>query len=87
MFSNQYKITCKKEYYYKSGSKWILEKTEITEITDEQLKNICSKDTLRWYRNIGGYERLEYNNGKPYILNSINPDRTEKHKRIFSYTD
>jgi len=93
MFSNQYKITCKKEYYYKSGSRWILEpeKTETFELEQETLNKLCSKDTLKYYRRMGGFERLEYNYFSagylPYILNSINPDRTEKHKRTFSYSD
>jgi len=93
MYSNQTQITCKKEYYFKSGSRWILEpeKTEIFEIDQETLNRLCSKDTLKYYRRMGGFERIEFNYFSagylPYILNSIDPDRTQKILRTFSYID
>ena len=80
----KYELTTKTYERTESGKNWKSKasEVEITTIDQETYDNIFSKETQRFFRNLGGYERAT----KTYTrvghivtsLVSISPDRTTK---------
>ena len=72
-----------------SGKSWCSkpDTEEHKEITLKQLNNITCKDTLRFFRNLGGTETVQRTYTSlgylPYRLCSINPSRDLKRVRLF----
>ena len=78
-----------KTEYKKDGKKWVEVTKEISEISKEQYENITSKDTLCFFRRLGGRETVkkEYTS-KGYIctfLSSVSPDKQTKIVREFEF--
>ena len=68
---------------------YIKESEEAKEISLEQYENITSKDTLQWFRRLGGsetavktYTKLGY---KTFRLTSTSPDKETKVVRTFKF--
>lgn len=80
-------ITMTNKTFTKVGNKWVLQETEVTNITKEFYDNVVN--SAKFFRNLGGYER----HTKSYTcigyivthINSINPDRTTKVTRDFKF--
>lgn len=87
------KITMISNFYQlKQGTKtsYKLVKSETKEITDTEYDNITNKNTLSWFRKIGGseFEHKAYTY-KGYVttkLISKSPDRITKHVRLFDFS-
>lgn len=79
-------ITEKREYYQKKGSRWILERTEIEDITAEYYFNAL--EAVPFFRRIGS-ERVEMRYTKagyvPTVISSISPDGQTKVKRTYTF--
>lgn len=68
----------------KQGNKWITIEHDVKLATQTQLHNTICKETLRFFRRLGGKESVRYTDR--YIKNiSISPDRTLRTIRIFWY--
>ena len=68
----------------KQGRKWVTVEHYTKQATEEQLNNCICKETLRWFRNLGGKEKVEraYN----YIRNiSTSPSGDLRSIRTFWY--
>lgn len=84
-FESDYISVLKTEHFRKYKGKW----EKVSEMKQDASKmmymNVFS--AVPFFRNIGGFERVEKAYTKygliPYIVNSINPDRTEKTVRTF----
>lgn len=67
---------------------WFLESDITADITEEQYNRITSKETIAFFRNIGGQEIVKKgytSQGVKIIeIESISPDKTEKRIRTFS---
>ena len=80
----KYELTTKKYKMAENGKDWRAEpyETEITTIDQETYNNIFSRETQRFFRNLGGYERATKTyTAAGYIVTSlvsISPDRTTK---------
>ena len=81
----------KENYELKEGTKtvWQLVNTEVEDLTDEKYNNITSKDTLQWFRRLGGSEtatRCYTSRGyRVFKLTSKSPCRTLKTVRKFDF--
>lgn len=75
----------------KVGSQWKTVKVYSSTFTKQNLLNIASDDTLRWFRGIGGYEKRDMTYTPygylPSRVTSINPSRDFRHIREFYYSD
>ena len=75
-----------------SGKSWRSkpDAIETETVTPQQVENLTNDDTMRFFRRLGGYERLERSYTAygflPWLLTSISPDREIKKVREFSYT-
>lgn len=73
--------------YIKVGSQWKLKDAYYELASDEMYANVLEKDSLRFFRSLGGYEKnVKRYTSRGYIPVeniSINPDRTFKHVREF----
>ena len=69
-------------HYKKSGSRWVETDFEARMIDCIFYTNIVDPNAIRFFRNLGGYERVIKNYTKfgfiPVEVISINPSRTEK---------
>ena len=80
----KYELTTKTYERTESGKNWRTKpyKTEITTIDQETYNNIFSKETQRFFRSLGGYEKATktYTTAGYIVtsLTSISPDRTTK---------
>jgi len=87
------KITMTKREYHRTDSDkgWKSKpfNVEESELNEEQYKNMTSKDTMRFFRNLGGSESVINNytcNGYiPVQSTSCNPDRSLKIVRSFKF--
>ena len=65
------------------------EPTEVNLISEREYNNITSKETLKWFRRLGGSETAQKSytcyGYKTYKLISRSPDRTQKTVREFSF--
>lgn len=68
---------------------YILESTETETISAKSVKNMTSPDTLKFFRRLGGTEKVMRTytcmGYMPYQMTSISPDRQTKKVRKFSY--
>lgn len=72
----------------KNGSNWETTETQHLTFTDEQKQRFISKDTLLWFSNLGGIEKVEQGTYKGYgatINTSVSPDRTERKITYFLF--
>ena len=75
----------------KAGTKTVFVETskEVTQITEKEFKNITCKDTLSFFRRLGGTETVSkcYTcyGYVPYKVVSKNPTRDEKIVRTFNF--
>jgi hypothetical protein len=80
-------LTCK--HYIKSGSKWKQTASKPEVIDFLHYINIVDPRTIQFFRNLGGYERVNKSYTKhgllPVEIVSINPDRTIKSVYRFSF--
>lgn len=80
-------LKVKNIHYVKRGGKWIETETNTHDLPYQYYVNII--DAIPFFRNIGGFERVSmgytYAGYVPVQLDSISPDRTEKHTRIFIF--
>ena len=80
----KYELTTKTYERTESGKNWKTKasQVEITTIDQKTYDNIFSKETQRFFRNLGGYERATKSyTSAGYIVTSlvsISPDRTTK---------
>ena len=80
----KYELTTKKYERTESGKNWKRNttETETTTIEQETYNNIFNKETLAFFRGLGGYERASKSyTTAGYIvtrLTSISPDKTSK---------
>ena len=80
----KYELTTKTYERTESGKNWKSKasKVEITTIDQETYNNIFSKETQRFFRRLGGYEKATktYTRAGHIVtsLTSISPDRTTK---------
>ena len=80
----KYELTTKTYKRTESGKNWKTKalEVEITTINQETYDNIFSKETQRFFRSLGGYERATKTYTRVgYIVTSlvsISPDRTTK---------
>lgn len=69
------------------GSRWIETERRIELVNNEFYMN--SVDAVPFFRNLGGFERVELNYTRagylPTFINSINPDSTKKVTRRFIF--
>ena len=72
----------------KQGSKWVEKETETRTMTDQEKDRFQSKDTLRWFRNLGGRETVKQGTLKGFgatINVSLSPDRSERKTTYFLF--
>lgn len=88
---NVYAYMKSKKYQLKAGTKnvWLLVEDEGEKaITKQEYHNITDKDTLKWFRNLGGSEYASKGyTSKGYKITELiskSPDRTFKHVRSFN---
>ena len=80
----KYELTTKTYGRTESGKNWRTKpyETEITTIDQETYNNIFSKESQRFFRSLGGYEKAtkSYTTVGYIVINlvSISPDRTTK---------
>lgn len=79
-------LTCKR--YIKSGSKWTQTESKTQAINYLHYANIIDPSASKFFRNLGGYERIKKNYTRrgylPIEVISISPDRTKK--TVYSFT-
>ena len=81
-------ITMTEKTYTRHGNKWIIDSINKEKYT---VKNyIYTLDAIPFFRSLGGFEKVEKHAVCPYgyipdVLTSINPDRTEKIVREFTF--
>ena len=75
--------------YTKNGSRWVLEDEKTYTINYIHYYNVIDPRATRFFKNLGGYERTLCSYTKrgylPVEVTSINPDRTYKTVRTFSF--
>ena len=85
-----YKITETIKHYQKNGTKWIETDSTTSDITEEHYHNATDPATVRFFRNLGGYERVEksytFAGYVPIRITSISPCRTEKTVRDYQFS-
>lgn len=68
--------------YQKQGGRWIKTAQQKKIVSENEHRLATNDETLRWFRNTGGYEKNEYGYTKrgylPYENVSISPDRQTK---------
>ena len=86
------KVTMKKERFEKkpnTKNSFSLVKTEEKDIHIDLYKNIVNKDTLRWFRRLGGSETAQRSyTCRGYLVTRLiskNPDRSVKVIRTFTF--
>lgn len=68
----------------KQGNKWVTVEHEVGLATETQLHNTVSKETVRFFRSLGGKESVQYNYN--YVRNiSTSPDGMSRTIRTFWY--
>lgn len=68
----------------KQGNKWVTTEHEVRLATETQLHNTVCKETVKWFRSLGGKESVQYNYN--YVRNiSTSPDGTLRTIRTFWY--
>ena len=77
-----YKFTETRTHFVKIGSRWKVVDSKTQDVTKEQHNNATAPETVRFFRNLGGYERVEraytYAGYIPVKVTSISPDRRER---------
>lgn len=74
-----------------SGKSWASKpvKVEVKEVTEEQVRLITNDDTLKFFRRLGGFERVDYGytskGYKPIECLSISPNKQIKKVRSFNW--
>ena len=84
-----YKITMNETRQAKTGNKWVDQVTSREQLSEEQYSNYTCKDTLQWFRRLGGTETAT----KSYTcrgycvtkLISTSPDKLERSIRTFTF--
>ena len=70
---------------------WINKEQFVEEISDNQYRNITERDTLQWFRRLGGSESATKNytqaGYKIVQLISTSPDKTNRTLRYFRFDD
>jgi len=70
---------------------WINKEQFVEEISDNQYRNITERDTLQWFRRLGGSESAtkKYTQAgyKIVQLISTSPDKTNRTLRYFRFDD
>jgi hypothetical protein len=85
-------LTTKEYSRTDSGKSWRSkpDTIETETVTMDQVKKMTADDTLRFFRRLGGYERLERSYTAygflPWLLTSISPCREIKKVREYSYS-
>ena len=80
-----YQLT-EKHFEFVDG-KWVLARPESVEVVNhEYYQNCVSKETIKFFRALGGKENLIYKNGKA-ILTSVSPNGLMKTVRTFETLD
>lgn len=82
------KVLMRIEYQVLQKGKWILSTNFPTEekyIDNNALEMITSPKTVAFFRDLGGEEKLQRQNGKIVKLVSTSPDRTERAVFHFFY--
>lgn len=70
----------------KIAGRWITTKTEYETFTAAEKDRFLSKDTLRWFRNLGGKESVKQSKYKGIgctLNTSMSPDGTERKLNYF----
>ena len=84
-------IMCKTVYSLEENKKTVykIETVENKTITETELKNITEKETLKWFKKLGGSESLTMGytcqGYKPIILKSKSPNKEKMIIREFEY--
>lgn len=75
--------------YVKNGNRWTETDRATSEISQEYHHNATAPETIKFFRNLGGYERAEKSYTRAgYVVTrvtSINPTRTEKTVREYNF--
>jgi len=77
------------ERFEKVGSKWVKRSSETKTVSEQYYHNVFDKDTLKFFRSLGGYEKNDitatYKGYVPYKNTSISPDRSVKVVRTVDF--
>lgn len=80
-------IPMSETHYEKRGGRWVIVSEKRRLASMDEHRNITNKDTLSFFRRLGGYERNDKDytaRGYAVVQNtSISPDRTQKIVRKF----
>lgn len=79
------KIYLRKYTEKKTGTKWNVVEQEEQYIDEEAYQRITSKDTLSFFRSLGGTEKLYRKNGRIEKLLSTSPTGTDRATYLFEY--
>ena len=75
--------------FVKNGSRWTETDRKTATIPEEYHHNATAPETIKFFRNLGGYERTERNYTRAgYVVTriiSINPTRTERTIREYKF--
>ena len=88
---NEIKVTTSEYSRTDSGKSWRSkpDTVETESVTMDQVKKTTDDGTMKFFRRLGGYERLERSYTAfgylPWILTSISPDKSIKRVREYSY--
>jgi len=66
--------------------KWVLSREYVQVVNQDYYQNCVSKETIKFFRALGGKENLNYKNGKA-ILTSVSPNGVMKTVRTFDTLD
>lgn len=84
-----YKIIETIKHYTKNGNRWKETDSTTKEIPEEYYRNATDPATVRFFRNLGGYERVEraytFAGYVPVRIHSLDPSRTEKTLREYRF--
>lgn len=77
------KVQVLKSVYLYKASKWEYQENSLFELSKDEYFNFTSKETLRWFRNLGS-KQVPINGCTSYghlcvKLSSYSPDGSEKH--------
>lgn len=76
--------------FEKIGNKWKMTESNTYTINNEQYHNATCAETVRFFRNLGGIERVErsytFAGYVPVKITSISPARDEKTVREYTFT-
>lgn len=78
-----------KAVYVFEGGKWVCKESCNMDFTPEQFETFVSKETCRWFQQLGSKQSVKYGNtsyGRQVVaLTSTSPDETEKHAYNFRF--